>query len=66
MVKYFDFQQLPGADEVACDFDVRFGRGRVAAYAGSGISGVIPDPVLCRMADDLPGFSLSEPFCDAA
>lgn len=29
-------------------------------------SGVIPHPVLCRMAYDLPRISFSEPLCDAA
>ena len=31
MVKHFDFQKLPGADEVAGNLDVGFARGRIAA-----------------------------------
>ena len=56
VIEDFDLEQLACSNEVAGDFDVRFGRGRFAAYAVCDITGVIPHPVLCRMARDLPDF----------
>ncbi len=42
---------------------IRFRRGGISAYAVCGITGVIPHPVLCRMAT---GFSKSGQRPDAA
>jgi len=56
VVKHFDFEKLPGAYQVACNLHVGFGWRCLAAYVAYGISGVIPRPVLCRMARDLPDF----------
>jgi hypothetical protein len=56
MVKHFDFEKLPGAYEVACHLNVSFGWRSLSAYAVCDISGVIPRPVLCRTARDLPDF----------
>ena len=50
MIENVDLKKLVCSDEVAGNFDVRFGWGRIAAYAACGISGVIPHPVLCRIA----------------
>jgi hypothetical protein len=66
MVKHFDFEKLPGAYQVARNLYVGFGRRRLAAYAANGISGVIPQPVLCRTAHDSPHFSGSEQLSRAA
>ena len=49
VVEYFDLQKLPGADQVACNLDVCFARLGFSAYADSGITKVMPHPVLCRM-----------------
>jgi hypothetical protein len=49
MVENFDFKKLTSSDEVTGDLDVGLGWSRLSAYAATGISGVIPHPVLCRM-----------------
>ena len=66
MVNQFHFQKLTGADQIPRHFDVGLGRGAFAAYAVSGISLVIPHPVLCRMAHDLSDLDLVEPLSYAA
>jgi len=66
VVYHFNLQQFPGANEVACGFDVRVAGRGIAAYAVSGISGVIPYTVLCRMAQDLPDFGLGQQPSHAA
>src|SRR5580658_7788072 len=64
MVKDFDFQKLTGADEITGHFDVGFTRRRVTTYAAYGISGVMPHPVLCRMANDSARFSGPQQLLD--
>jgi len=49
MVEHFNFQELPGPDQVTRHLDVRLAGRWVAGYAANGISGVIPQSVLCRM-----------------
>jgi hypothetical protein len=49
VVEDFDFKKLTSPDEVTGDFNVGFGWSQLSRYAVSGISGVIPHPVLCRM-----------------
>jgi hypothetical protein len=66
VVEDFDFEKLSGSNEVASNFNVRFRRSWFATYADSGISGVIPHPVLCRMACDLPWFSWVRHSLDTA
>lgn len=56
MTENFDIEKLTRSNEVAGDLNVGLGWSRLAAYAVSGIMGVIPHPVLCRMACDLPQF----------
>jgi hypothetical protein len=66
MVDQLNLQQLTGTNEIPRHFDVGFrGRG-FAAYAAYGITGVIPHPVLCRMASRFAHFALGEPFPRAA
>jgi hypothetical protein len=66
MVNHFNFKELTGANQIAGDCDVCLAGTCFAAYAAYGISGVIPHPVLCRMACDLPWFSLVNLWLDAA
>jgi hypothetical protein len=66
MVNHINFKQLTASNEIACDFNVRFGWSGFTAYAANGISGVIPHPVLCRMAHDLSDLDLVEPLSYAA
>jgi len=49
MVEHFNFHEFAGPSQVARDFDVGLAGRWVAAYAANGISGVIPQSVLCRM-----------------
>jgi hypothetical protein len=66
VVEHVNLQELSGANQIARHFDVRLAWRRVAAYAVSGISGVIPHPVLCRNAYHSPDFSGREKLCNAA
>jgi len=66
VIKHFDLYQLARPNQIACHFDVSLRWRRVARYAANGISGVIPHPVLCRMACDLPWFSAVNLWLDAA
>jgi hypothetical protein len=66
VIKHVNFQQFPGANQIARGFDVRLARRWISAYAVSGISGVIPYTVLCRMAQDLPDFGLGQQPSHAA
>ena len=50
VVENVDFEKLACSDEVTGDFDIGLGWCRFSAYAACGISGVIPDAVLCRIA----------------
>jgi hypothetical protein len=56
MVGEFDVDGQRRLPQPACDLDVGRARRRIATYAVSGISGVMPRPVLCRM----PRFFASE------
>jgi hypothetical protein len=66
VVENFDFKELTSSDEVTGDLDVGLGRSRLSAYSATGISGVMPHPVLCRTARDLPWFSRRNHWLDAA
>ena len=66
VVEDFDLHHLAGADQIAGDFDVRFRWCGISRYAVCSITGVIPYPILCRMAYDFPGFPLGEPLSDTA
>jgi hypothetical protein len=66
VVKNLDLEKLSRSDEITSDFDIGLGWSRIAAYAAYGISGVIPHPVLCRMAHHSPDFSGSEQLSHAA
>jgi len=66
MVEQFQFQKLTSTDEVASHFDVGFAGRAFPRYAANGITGVIPHPVLCRMAHDLSDLDLVEPLSYAA
>jgi hypothetical protein len=49
VIENFDFKKLARSNEVTGDFDVGLGWSRLTTYAVSGISGVMPHLVLCRM-----------------
>jgi len=49
-----------------CHYPILVAGRSVATYAACGISGVMPHPVLCRMAPALPWFSWVKPFPIAA
>jgi hypothetical protein len=66
VIENFDFEKLARSNEVTGDFDVGLGRSRLPGYSGSGITGVMPHPVLCRTARDLPWFSRRNHWLDAA
>ena len=66
MIQHVNFEKLSSSDEIARDADIRFRRSRISAYAECGISGVMPYPVLCRMARGLPGVSGMNFRLDAA
>jgi hypothetical protein len=49
VIENFDFEKLARSNEVTGDFDVGLGWSRLSAYSATGITGVMPHPVLCRM-----------------
>ncbi len=63
VIKHLNLENPGSFVKPASQTKIGFARARVSAYAAYGISGVIPHPVLCRMAT---GFSKSGQRPDAA
>jgi hypothetical protein len=66
VIEDFERENATGFDKLAGDSDVFGTGGGVSGYAGCGITGVIPHPVLCRMDCRVPASAGSGQHPDAA